>query len=339
MLEALLHALEDAYLGVGVFVAATFALVFFFERSGPWRPSAWLARHPGAQVPIAALLGALPGCGGAVVVVTRYSAGELSFGAVAAVLTATMGDAAFLLLAREPLTGLLMIAVGFVVGTLWGWLIDAVHGKDFLRVAVPPEAEAVREPQRLPPALWMLWGAVLVPGLVFGIWKLTGSDPPALWAQIVGVGGALLSLLLWAASPTQATALLRGHRAQPVLERVARNTNYVTVWVVLGFFAYELATGVAGWDLAGAFATVPALLPLMGAVVGFLPGCGPQIVVTTLYLQGAIPLSAQVANAISNDGDALFPAIAVAPRAAILATLYTAVPALVLGYGIWLLLE
>ena len=54
---------------------------------------------------------------------------------------------------------------------------------------------------------------------------------------------------------------------------------------------------------------------------------------TSLYLAGALPLSAQLGNAIANDGDALFPAIAIAPRAAVAATLYSALPALVVGYG------
>ena len=75
----------------------------------------------------------------------------------------------------------------------------------------------------------------------------------------------------------------------------------------------------------------------MAILIGFLPGCGPQVLVTTMYLSGIIPLSAQIGNAISNDGDALFPAIAIAPRVAIVATLYSAVPALLISYG-WLFL-
>ena len=79
------------------------------------------------------------------------------------------------------------------------------------------------------------------------------------------------------------------------------------------------------------------LTPLMAILLGFLPGCGPQVLVTTMYLSGIIPLSAQIGNALSNDGDALFPAIAIAPRVAVVATLYSAVPALILAYG-WLFL-
>jgi len=46
-----------------------------------------------------------------------------------------------------------------------------------------------------------------------------------------------------------------------------------------------------------------------------------------------VPMSALIGNALSNDGDALFPAIAIAPRAAIIATIYSAVPAFIIAYG------
>ena len=52
-----------------------------------------------------------------------------------------------------------------------------------------------------------------------------------------------------------------------------------------------------------------------------------------------VPLSAEIGNAISNDGDALFPAIALAPKAAIIATLYSAIPAFIFAYGYMFLFE
>ena len=69
-------------------------------------------------------------------------------------------------------------------------------------------------------------------------------------------------------------------------------------------------------------------------LVGFIPGCGPQIMITSMYIAGHIPLAAQIGNSISNDGDALFPAIAISPKAAILATLYSAIPAVLVAY-VW----
>ena len=71
---------------------------------------------------------------------------------------------------------------------------------------------------------------------------------------------------------------------------------------------------------------------LIGLLIGFIPGCGPQIMITSMYVSGQIPMSAQLGNSISNDGDALFPAIAISAKAAIVATLYSAIPAIIIAY-------
>jgi hypothetical protein len=80
-------------------------------------------------------------------------------------------------------------------------------------------------------------------------------------------------------------------------------------------------------------------MPFIAVLIGMIPGCGPQIITTSLYLAGTIPLSAQLGNAISNDGDALFPAIALSPRLAIIATLYSCIPAIVVSYSYLFLVE
>jgi len=121
------------------------------------------------------------------------------------------------------------------------------------------------------------------------------------------------------------------------LTKVLQDTHFVTAWVVASFILFELLVTVFGLDLKTWFLNYAYMAPLIAVLIGFLPGCGPQIIVTTLYIQGVIPFSALAANAISNDGDALFPAIAMTPKAAIIATLYTAIPALMVGYGLYFL--
>ncbi len=92
-------------------------------------------------------------------------------------------------------------------------------------------------------------------------------------------------------------------------------------------------------NLESLFGGFALYLPLIAIVIGLLPGCGPQVIVTSMYIGGIIPLSAQIGNAISNDGDALFPAIALAPKTAIVATLYSTIPALIFGYGWFFMFE
>ena len=353
----ILTSLSDAYIQVTAFVALTLGLFYGLERAFKLDAGALLERHAKWQVPVAAFLGALPGCGGAIVVVTQYVRGHIGFGAVLAVLTATMGDAAFLLLAREPATGLAIFALGFAVGTLSGWVVDAIHGPDFMRRKPAPRPLRPAKPGGGPDlarALGPLWIALLVPGTVLAFLAAFQLDAdalfgtawmpePALW---LGVAGALLSIAMWTLRPTQSLAANLDDQtsackapAERTLERISGDTNFVTAWVVFAFLVYELGIFATGIDLRELFALWAPAVPLIGILLGFLPGCGPQVVVTTLYLNGVVPLSAQLGNAISNDGDALFPALALAPRAALVATLYSAVPAVIVAYGYWWLWE
>jgi len=333
--------LAEAYLQVSVFVAATLGLIYFVESRRKTDFATFLDQHRRWQIPIAACLGALPGCGGAVVVVVQYVRGAISFGAVVAVLTATMGDAAFLLLAAEPRTAIGVYVMGAVVGMASGALIDLIHGPNFMRqtrIDVSPWVPESDAPRINP--LRPLWLALVMPGFVLGVLLLLEVDTDALFGplaaqdptQLIGMAGALLALGMWTLDPEQRFDPGVCRTGGPVA-RMMDTTNFVTVWVVVGFLVYELGVHFTGIDLGSIFHTWAYLVPLLAVVVGFLPGCGPQIVVTTLYIQEIVPLSAQLGNAISNDGDALFPAIAIAPKAAVVATLYSAVPALLIAYG------
>ena len=84
--------LIDAYLQVSVFVAFTLMIFIGFDSSTNFNVSKILKKTKKFHIVIAAFLGALPGCGGAIIVVTQYIQGRLGFGSLIAVLTATMGD-------------------------------------------------------------------------------------------------------------------------------------------------------------------------------------------------------------------------------------------------------
>ena len=347
LLDIIFGAIADAYLQVSTFVAATFLIIYGAERALKIDATAMLRRDTIWQVPVAAALGALPGCGGAVIVVTQYVTGRLSFGGVVAALTATMGDAAFLLIAQEPLTGLAMIVMGFTVGTLSGWVINAIHGGDFLRgTKTRPEATVESShDDASTPALDRLWMLILIPGILLAglvafqvdvdaMFAMDGIERPA---TLLGVIGGTLAISMRLAPRFGFKGDSVFSEGGGLVRRTISDTNFVTVWVIVAYLIFELSIYFLELDLKSVFDGWVLLTPLMAILLGFLPGCGPQVLVTTMYLSGIIPLSAQIGNALSNDGDALFPAIAIAPRVAVVATLYSAVPALILAYG-WLFL-
>lgn len=325
----------DAYVQVSVFVAATLLLFYGAERLFRFNIGTALSRAKGWQVPIAALMGATPGCGGAVVVVAAYSSGHVGFGAVVATLTATMGDAAFLLIATRPDAALVVLPLSFVVGILSGWIVDR-----FNRVELHSSARQHCEiaPRLGPKARARDWAylALALPGLVIGVSQLAMYDIEVLYGPlplILGLAGTALGLAIWASSPLQAMT----NPEDGPLTRMAEETSFISVWVIGAYLAYDYIVMFTGLDLEQLFATVAPVLPLVAVLIGFIPGCGPQVLVATLYINGVIPFSSLIANAISNDGDALFPAIALNPKAAVLATAYSAVPALIVGYGFYLL--
>ena len=324
----------DAYVQVAAFVAATLIIFYGAERLFRFDIGDVLRTSKGWQVPLAALLGATPGCGGAVVVVAAYSSGNVGFGAVVATLTATMGDAAFLLIATRPEAALVVLPLSFAVGILSGWIVDLLPGSDRKPASAgscdfAPLIGRTR-------AKDYAFAALALPGLVIGITQLTGADVAAVYGPllpVVGLGGTAVALFVWATSRLQAMTNV----ADSPVTRMAEETSFISVWVIGAYLAYDYIVTFGGFDLAALFDSVGPLLPLMGVLVGLVPGCGPQVLVTTLYVGGLIPFAALMGNAISNDGDALFPAIALDPRAAVRATLYSSVPALVLAYGFhWL---
>ena len=323
----------DAYTQVSVFVAATFLLFYGAERVFKFDIGDALRNAKGWQVPLASLLGATPGCGGAVIVVAAYSSGNVGFGAVVAALTATMGDAAFLLIATRPDAALVVLPLSLAVGVLSGYIVDRFSKADFQSDAkgdceLAPLVGRTRKRDLL--AL-----AIAIPGLVIGITQLTGADVYEVWGQLpiyVGIAGVAVSLTIWSVSTVQA---MTNTKDSPVT-RMAEETAFITIWVLGAYLGYDYIVEFGGFDLESLFKTYGPILPLMGVLIGLIPGCGPQVLVTTLYINGLVPFAALMGNAVSNDGDALFPAIALNPKAAVWATIYSTVPAIILAYGFYL---
>jgi hypothetical protein len=341
--EIIKSSVSDAYIGVTSFVAGTLLLFFTLEKYLKIDLKNILLNKPKLEVFIGSFLGALPGCGGAIIVLTQYSRGKASFGSVVAALTATMGDAAFLLIAREPATGLLILLIGFFVGYVSGLLVNSIHGKSFMKMNGCDLIRLNCKPSKYKSSktLDLIWLALIIPGMIFGILSAFQIDLDAFFSNnfiknpitFFGFFAGSLCFIMWI------IPIISGFRYSPsgpnekIIRRTVSDTNFITGWVILAFLAYELTSHFGGFNLETIFNSYYILIPLIAILIGFLPGCGPQILVTTLYLNGIIPLSAQIGNAISNDGDALFPAIALHPKAAFIATIYSAFPAIIVSYG------
>ena len=348
-----LQVLADAYWQVGAFVAGTLWLFYVIQDrlDGLGRLSSLLKRSRTTQVFFAAFMGVLPGCGGAIIVMTQFVKGQVRFGALVAVLTATMGDAAILLLGTKPSAAAIVLPIALVTGAITGLCVDLIHPEGFMRPDTKPPTPLSEDS---PPSLaktsisGTLWKFLLLPTSIIALLVAFQYDAEAIFGlptgslTILGAVIALAVILSWAlqSAPRHADGSACTHSQHtPLLQRVADDTNFVLCCVVAGFLAFELLQVVAPISITELPSQASHFLILAAIMVGWIPGCGPQILTTTLFINGAIPMSAQLGNALSNDGDALFPALALAPRAALVATFYSTIPAFIVAYGYAFLFE
>lgn len=122
-MQTTLHIFWEALresVSITLLVLLLMAVVESINISSSGRLFKKLHGKPVAELALACLLGAIPGCAGGFVVVSLFTHRMLSFGALIGGMVATFGDEALFLAAESPkqaliLTGILF-AIGFVVG-------------------------------------------------------------------------------------------------------------------------------------------------------------------------------------------------------------------------------
>lgn len=88
-----------------------------------------LRRTKLGQVIVAALLGSVPGCMGGFATVSLYTHRLFSFGALVAMMIASSGDEAFVMLAMFPQKAMILFAILFVLAIITGYLTDKVYDR------------------------------------------------------------------------------------------------------------------------------------------------------------------------------------------------------------------
>lgn len=199
---------------------------------------------------------------------------------------------------------------------------------------------------------YTVWWIVTSLGLIFAIlllvWSAQDADfaleisynPLTLDGFITWIGliGTSLSIILyisqknWISDDSEASIGDKLYSMRETMIHSASETAFVTFWVMSAYLIFEfsmLFSGMTEADLALYGDGIIAVI--LAAVIGLIPGCGPQIIAITAYTKDLISFPALVANAISQDGDALFPLLVRHRVASVWATVHTTIPALIVG--------
>ena len=224
---------------------------------------------------------------------------------------------------------LLLFVIVSITAIIVGYLVDFLSNEKF---AKPKEGTSLVPARKstIPHFVSYFWIGLLGVNAIFYFFpSLVGKEI----IHSFTVSGMVATLLLWIfKNPNHSCTQSSCIACSDTLSKVVIESGFIISWILIGILTYQSIFLLTQFDISTFVQTNIYYIPFVAAVIGLIPGCGPQIVITTFYVNGAVPFAAQISNAISNDGDALMPAIAMQPKKAISATAYSFVPALIVGY-------
>jgi len=234
-----------------------------------------LQGRPLRQCVIASLLGAVPGCMDAFLIVSLYIHGFVGFGALVAVMLSTAGDEAFIMLAIAPEAAGKIFGITIILGIIGGLLADKIVNYLKIRTCENCEIEIHEEKtsshflrehvyehiikEHLPKLfLWIFIPLTLIELLIknFDFAPLISELP--IWvliilAALVGIlpesGPHMIFLLLYSKGLVPFSVLLvstlsqDGHGLLPLLSHTVKDTVYVQIFttvfsIIVGILLY-----------------------------------------------------------------------------------------------------
>lgn len=341
--DILTDALRAAVLITGTVVIMMMMIESLNIRSG----GRFFSRLRGSkfgQIVLSALLGWIPGCMGGFASVSLFSHGMISFGALVAMLIATAGDEAFVMLTLFPGKALLISALCLVAGILAGVMIDYLgpklgfkpytlqacgHMKLHDEDRHHHHGEAPKGPRK---RSFTGKRALLLAGIAFYIAALASgmlehehdgvlSED---WMNMVFAG---LSVIMLAVAAFGTDHFVESHLWNHV---IARHAARIFAWTFGVLILLGFVTEV--FDISAWISSNTALMILLATLIGIIPESGPHLIFVTLFATGVVPLPVLIASCISQDGHASLPLLAESKGAFLRAKAINCAVALIIGF-------
>jgi len=303
-----------------------------------------LKRSRASQVIVSALLGSVPGCLGGFASVSLYTHGIISFGALIAMMIASSGDEAFVMLAMMPKDAvwifLVLLGIAIVIGLLVDYLYHPARQPETCgeQYNVHSEDEHSHHHEKR----HFSWKRVaMFLGVAFFLVALVTGKLEHEEAEVASEGGfnflseewmywlfgalglIVLGVLVWG----------NDHFVENHLWRhiVLKHLPSVFLWsfgvlILLGVILQYV-------DISSWISSNTALMILLATLVGIIPESGPHMIFVTLYASGIVPLPVLLASCISQDGHASLPLLAETKSGFLKAKLINCLAALLVGFG------
>lgn len=344
IVPVLMESLRTAVLVTGL-VLIMMMLIEVFNVGSGGRMFSGLGRHRVGQVVLSAFLGVIPGCMGGFASVSLYTHGIISFGALVAMMIASSGDEAFVMLAMFPGKSVWIFLILFVIAVAVGLLVDmfrhrfdGCHSMSVHQEDITPRHEHSHKRhfgwKRVIMAAGLL---VFVFALLMG-WLEADEDADALeggfnllseeWMywMFAALSMMVLGMLVYAGDH-----FVEEHLWEHI---VCHHLPGIFLWTLGTLVLVGVLTSL--FDISTWISGNTALMILLAALIGIIPESGPHLVFVSLYAAGIIPLPVLMASCISQDGHASLPLLAQSRRSFLTAKAINVIIAVVVGFVLYL---
>ena len=335
IINVLIHAIM-----ISVFVFFMMLLIEYVnvQTEEKWQKS--LGNSRWKQYFLGAFLGAVPGCLGAFVVVSLYSHGMMSIGAVVTAMIATSGDEAFVMFSLFPVKALWITGVLFVVGIAAGVITDFFFKDPHFLTSntnhdLPFHKKEVCHCFPKDKLLYQIKNISFERALLMGFLSLflvlifTGSIGPAAWnwKRITFAAGSLFSLFVVSTVPDH---FLKEHLWEHILKQHLPRIFLWTFGTLLVLHFLEGYIDIESWIQSNLL-----IMLVIAVLVGIIPESGPHLIFVAMFMKGTIPISILLASSIVQDGHGMLPMLAVSKRSFIYVKLINVIVGFLIGF-IWL---
>ncbi len=347
-LHLFLDVLRNSVLITGLVIIMMLLLEYVNLNShGKWFNK--LRQRTFGQVVLGAGLGLIPGCMGGFAAVSMYSHKLLTFGALIAMMIASSGDEAFVMLAMIPKQALLLMAVLFVVAVIVGLLVDrlsrngtkhegceegyTIHEEDEKEeIKDAPTLRNLRHPSWQRVAL--LAGVLLfIVALAFGMLEHDHEEETVhtqlnifdeYWLNLLF---AVISLFVVWFIATASEHVVKEHLWEHI---IGKHFLSIFLWTFGALLVIQV--GLHYFDIEALISNNIPWMILLAVLIGIIPESGPHLLFVTLFATGTVPFSVLLASSISQDGHASLPLLAENKRSFVKAKVINALVAAVCGY-------
>ncbi len=314
-------------IAITVFVIVMMMIIEFIniKTKGIWteflRKSVWL------QILFSALLGVIPGCLGAFIVVSLYIHRLIGIGALIAALIATFGDEAYILFGLSSSSALQLMGIIYLIAVLFGFTVNLFTKKKYIIREREPnfvihsfETDCVKAKGGIlinnfrkvsfNRAL-LLFGIliyffVLITGYIGNHHQESihnhGSNFFRSWLNYTFLFIAFIALIL--------VIIVSDHFLEEHLwgHVIKHHFLKIFLWTFGAILIIHILLDFL--NLENWISDNQLLILMLALLIGIIPESGPHLLFITLFISGSIPFSILLANSIVQDGHATLPLFA-----------------------------